>query len=248
MPVIKEKHIARVVENQDPDKRGRLRVTCAGLMGDNETVLPGWVEPGFAWGSFNPPDIGELIEVECNATNDQQEDAGYQAFLENPDIRWTGRRFDSLAAGNPRPPDAAFTDKNYGKRRGLATPGGHVLMFDDTNDDKEVILRWKDGEDIATIRFSKDGIEITDKAGNMIVINGDDTIDVTAPKINHNANGAADQAHVRGNELSDWINNTLKTAAYDTHQHPTAFGPSGAPIVPLQAPPSTILSTDAMVK
>lgn len=175
MPKIKEKFPARVTDNQDPEKRGRVRVTCSGLMGDDETVLPDWVEPAFSWGAFQVPDIGELIEIECNSIDDQAEDAPYQAFLENPDIKWSGTRFDSLEAGTPRPPDVLFTSKNYGKRRGFCTPAGHVLMFDDTDSDQAIILTWRKGDEYTQLSMDKDGsILLLDRKSNMIHLNAKD--------------------------------------------------------------------------
>lgn len=177
MATIRETYPARVTKNEDPDKRGRVKVVCAGLMGDDETELPGWIEPALDWGWFFVPDIGELIEICCVAENDQQENASYQAFLENPELKWTGVRYQSLEGGTPRPPNPLMTDKNYGKRRGFATPLGHVLIFDDTKGDESIIISWHRGNEGEYTQITMDklgSIMLLDYKSNMIHLNAKD--------------------------------------------------------------------------
>jgi hypothetical protein len=156
-----EYYPARVTANEDPDKRGRVRVVCVGLLGDDETDLPMWVEPALDWGWFYVPDVGEIIEIAC-VTGSAQDESRNQMSLDNLDLRWHGARFYNTDADVPTPVNPAFTDTHYGKRRGFATPFGHYFMFDDTEDDATVVLTWvskKDAgaEEISQMTFDKDG-------------------------------------------------------------------------------------------
>lgn len=180
MPLIREKYPAQVTKNEDPLKRGRVKVTCVGLMGDHETELPDWIEPATDWGWFVVPDIGELIDIECIASNDQEENAKYQAFLENPDLRWCGTRYQSPEGGTPRPPNDLMTDTNYGKRRGFATPMGHILMFDDTAGKQMLTLSWHRGTPLeySQLTMNEDGsILLLDRSGNMINMNAKEGVE-----------------------------------------------------------------------
>lgn len=156
-----EYYPARVTANDDPDKRGRVRVACVGLLGDDETDLPMWVEPALAWGWFQVPDVGEIIEIGC-VTGSAQDESRNQMSLDNLDIKWHGVRFYNTDEDTPTPVNAIFTDTHYGKRRGFATPLGHFFMFDDTEDEPQVTLTWvskKDAgvEEVTKIDINKDG-------------------------------------------------------------------------------------------
>lgn len=149
MPVIRETYPATVTVNEDDEQRGRVRVACAGLMGDEESELPMWVEPAFDWGWFFVPDVGEIIEVELTSASEEDEHFG-QASIDNLDIRWRGKRFFTEAEGtvgeedqdpevDARKVHAEFLT-NYGKRRGFATPWGHIILFDDTDGDHRISI------------------------------------------------------------------------------------------------------------
>lgn len=72
--------------------------------------------------------------------------------------------------------------------------------------------------------------------------------DVSGATINLNAGGGADNFIVRGDDLITWLTSFIN-ATFNAHVHPTAFGPSGAPVVPGVPPtPVDFLSTAAKVK
>lgn len=132
-----ERHIAVAADSNDPDKRGRIKIRSLSLLGSDDVVLHDWIEPCFDWGWFYVPDQGEQVEIEVVSGSDKDEVPG-QAFLESPDYRWRGKRFYSTSQEVP----SGFTT-NYGKRRGFATPGGHILIFDDTSGQETITLTWK---------------------------------------------------------------------------------------------------------
>lgn len=146
-----ETHMAVVtaIDADEPNPRGRIKVACAGILGDEETELPMWVEPILDWGWFYVPDIGEVVEVMVTTGLDSDEVFG-QSSIDNLDIRWHGARQttgeDTEEKTEPRPLHEDFTSTNYGKRRGFATPNGHIIYFDDTAGGEKVHIAWRQGE------------------------------------------------------------------------------------------------------
>jgi hypothetical protein len=219
---------AKVTFNKDPDKRGVIRVACVGLTGDEDTEVPCDVEPVHDWGFFFVPDIGEMVEVECLEGSDEDEQQG-QMSIDNLDLTWRSARYFGNEEGEtPTPIHEMFTKKNYGKRRGFATPAGHVFMFDDTEGAEEITLAWKDGS--ALLTFDQNGsVKLQNKAGATIVMDSDSgKIVLTSNEIEVNG---SEQAMILGNLFKQY---------FDTHTHPTGVGPSGVPIVPM--PESTLSS------
>lgn len=149
MSVIRETYPATVTVNDDDEQRGRIRVACAGLMGDEESDLPMWVEPALDWGWFYIPDVGEIVEIEFTTSSEEDEHFG-QASIDNPDVRWKGKRFYTTGEGTVGEQDQdpekdarlvhSEFKTNYGKRRGFATPWGHVIIFDDTDGDHRISI------------------------------------------------------------------------------------------------------------
>jgi hypothetical protein len=230
-----ERYSAIVSKNDDPDfpNLGRIFVKCLEITGDETTELPHPIYPAFDWGWFYVPDVDEEVEIEAVVEDDQREDTRGQAFLEEPRFTWRGKRFSSDEGDGARPINPAFTAVNYGKRRGFATPAGHVLVFDDESGD----------------------VFLTTQAGDTVTLLGDGTVNVEcskeihlkSPKVHIDSGGDADQFLVRGDELKAWIEATL-IAKYDAHKHPTAFGPSGPPDLLLASIPATVLSDAGKVK
>lgn len=162
-----EKHIAVVANTDDPDKRFRIKVKCAAILGSEDVVLNRWVEPAFHWGMVLLPDVGEQVEIEVYSGSDKDEVEG-QSFLENPDIRWRGTRYQG-----PDAYEGMFTETNYGKRRGFVTPAGHLLMFDDTEGAEKINLVWHNAENgYAMFSMNEDGsVILANKNGSMLYLN-----------------------------------------------------------------------------
>lgn len=165
-----ERHNAVVANNQDPDNRGRIQVRCAGLLGSEDAIYQRWAVPCFDWGFFVIPDVGEQVEIEVVASSDRDEIRG-QAFLEEPDLRYRGKRF----YGPDTPVSAFFTEANYGKRRGFATPGGHVLMFDDTDGARKINLAWHSGSNTFSMVSidDKGSVILSTPTGTLLYLNAD---------------------------------------------------------------------------
>jgi hypothetical protein len=225
MSVTTEKFVAKVVVNDDPEKRARVKVVCPDFTGYPDVVLPSWIEPMLDWGWFYVPDVDEHVEIEVVTGTAEDETPGQSAILD-PTIRWRGKRYYHEAEEAPTPIHEDFK-ANYGKRRGFATPAGHILLFDDTEGDERI------GLSLALSGGGRAFINL-DKSGNVSVVNG-------------GAGGlvllgaGADEATatsrlVRGDEWKAWA---------APHTHPTGTGPSGSPAEPI---PDTVLSETSKVK
>lgn len=219
-------YAAKVTFNQDPDKRGVIRVACVGLMGDEDTEVPVDVEPVHDWGWFYVPDVGEIVEIECTEGSDEDEQRG-QMSIDNCDLKWrSARHFGNDEGDTPTPINPAFTSKNYGKRRGFATPAGHVFMFDDARGSEEITLSWKDGS--ALLTFDPKGtVTLKNKVGATFVM------DAVTNKIV----ATAGTIELNGGEQSAILGDLFK-AYFDTHTHQAPGGPTSPPLV--QMPASTL--------
>lgn len=141
MGLITEKYPALVVSSDDPEQRGRIRVSCTGLLGDDDAELPMWVEPKLPWGWFLIPDAGEQIEIEVVTESNEDESYG-QSSIDHPDPMWTSVRYVGGEETSAPAPVHEFFKQAYGKRRGFATPHGHVLVFDDTAGAASVAIHY----------------------------------------------------------------------------------------------------------
>jgi len=223
-----DRYIAKVVSNQDPALRGRLKIVCADLTGDPDAELPDWIEPVLDWGFFLIPDVDELVEIEV-VIGTAEDEIQFQSGILDPQIRWRGKRFYH---DSDEVPTVVHDDLkiNYGKRRGFATPAGHILYFDDTEGQEKIRLSLAlsegGGGEYAYIDF--------DNSGNILLANGP-TNGAVLLGAGADAAGAAAWL-VRGDEWKQWA---------ETHTHPTGTGPSGPPSQPI---PATVLSETTKVK
>lgn len=135
----RETYEARVTANDDPDQRGRLKVSCGALVQEG-TDLPDWIEAGaYAYtgkgdaGIFFVPDIGEVVLLEVVTDNTDDDHEG-MALLVAPEIRWICCTYPSTADV-----PAEMRGKTYGKRMGWKSPAGQSFVFAD--DLKEFIFK-----------------------------------------------------------------------------------------------------------
>lgn len=186
-----EKYDAIVTSNEDEELRGRLRVACAGLLGDEDVELPDWVLPKFDWGWFCIPDVGEIVEIEVASASDTDEIPG-QSTIDGLDIYWTGKRHwtdeetDGENESRPLPEDFKT---NYGKRRGFATPMGHIFYFDDTEGAQKIQMSWYDGEKYQFISLDETGsIVLSNKNGTYLYLDAENE---AASLVDQNGNSIA---------------------------------------------------------
>lgn len=186
MGTIREAHVGVVTDNADPEKRGRLLIACASLLGvdDNgEAVEFGdWIEPAFPCltsedgerangGWFFVPSVGVTVTFEVSVSADHDETPG-QTFTTNPDPRWVAcllQEGDAIA-------DEFKT--NYPARAGFRSASGHILFFDDSDGaNGRVVLSQRANADGAASFIAIDGdgsIQIVTSAGHLIFLNTKD--------------------------------------------------------------------------
>jgi len=108
-------------------------------------------------------------------STDDDESFG-QSMIFEPRIHWRAKRFYHEGGDTESPIHEDFKDETkYGKRRGFATPAGHILLFDDTNGEEMVRLTWHqvEGEEdkYAYLAMNKDGsVTIGNKKGSLIYL------------------------------------------------------------------------------
>ena len=124
-----EVHVGEVSSREDPEKRGRLKVKFTTIF---EGEYPEWVDPCFPFagsncGFFALPPVGTAVECEVHRGK------GPDVSIDTPRIRWRGALYNRV--------DQIPTEfkKNYPYRMGLKSPGGHILILDDT-EGKEYLL------------------------------------------------------------------------------------------------------------
>jgi len=242
------KYRAFVVDNEDPEKRGRLRLLIPSVLGDAET---GWALPCFPFGGgesygwFAVPEKDAQVWVE---------------FEEGDTSRpiWTGTFWQREA---DVPEEAA---KSPPTTRIFQTPSGHVMQFDDEEDkesfrlfhpreaeihiDKDGTLVLKDASG-ANITLDAEGekIIIEDANRNQLIMDSsgisvkdanDNMIEMTNSGITVKGQKIllqGTQVMLGGEGGEPVIKGTSFMNFFNTHTHGTGVGPSSPPMV-LMAP------------
>jgi uncharacterized protein involved in type VI secretion and phage assembly len=232
-----------VADNQDPDKRGRLRLVVPSVLG---TEVTGWALPCFPFGGladhgwFAVPEVDAQVWVEF-----EEGDLSYPI--------WTGTFWQQ---SSDVPAEAALTPPTT---RLLKTPSGHLLQFDDKEGEERFFLHHPKGTEL---EIDKDGVVVLTDAGGSVM-----TFDAKGGKVTlEDSNGNKLTMEAAGTTVEDANGNKIEMAAagitlsgqkvvvkgtqvmlagdggepiikgqsfltlFATHIHPTAMGPSGPPV------------------
>lgn len=170
------KYRATVVDNADPEDRGRLRLKVPGVL--NDEVLSGWALPCVPYGGaedqgfFFIPEVDAGVWVEFEAGN-----------LDYP--VWVGTYWAKPGGASevPKPNNAdgseASAVQNPPTRKIIKTVKGHTIQLEDA-EDEDMVMLWENTNKNLVV-MNKDGIKITDKTGNMIEMS-DSAFKITAKK------------------------------------------------------------------
>jgi len=172
--VVEECHLAVVTANEDPDQLGQIRVACQALLDGEDQDLPQWIKPYLPWGWFVVPDVGELVEIVAVTGASDDEQPGTVSIV-SMNLRWRGTRLWGNTDGDtPTPVPSPFLT-NYGKRRGFATPVGHIIWFDDTEGQEALTVQWQNkGGDQASLQVDQNGsVSLTNKNGATVTMDAD---------------------------------------------------------------------------
>jgi len=149
------KYRAFVIDNEDPEKRGRLRLYIPSVLGDAET---GWALPCFPFGGGKSYGWFAVPEKEAQVW----------AEFEEGDITrpiWTGVFWQNE---EDVPEEAAKTPPTT---RILQTPSGHVMQFDDEEDEESFTLLHPRG---AQLQIDKEGsMSLSDAADSSVLLDAE---------------------------------------------------------------------------
>lgn len=144
-----------VVDRDDPEQLGRLKVRVPSVLGD---AVTGWAWPslpyaGAGLGFFFLPEVGDIVWVEF-----------IEGELEHP--VWTGGSWASPGGTAETPEEAKAS---YGDAKVIRTKSGHVITLEDKEGSESITIKDKSG---STITLKPDGtISIASKKDIELVAN-----------------------------------------------------------------------------
>lgn len=126
---------AFVLDNKDPEERGRIKLACPEVGHHEKKGIDVWVDSaldltGDRVGWFNPPLVGALVRCSFDCGDPSR-----------PKAYWGGW-FTKPAGTSPRPTEFAYASDGTPQKRGFRSRAGHVLMFNDEAGKEQVLLMW----------------------------------------------------------------------------------------------------------
>jgi len=175
---------AIVRDNEDPEERGRIQISCPEVGHDeNLPAVDVWVPPaadiaGDRFGWFNPPLVGSYVRVEFDNGDPSIPKAYYGGFFTVPSGKC------------PIPSEFGYVDGKP-QKRGFRSRAGHYLLFNDAAGEEKVELFWHQissgdpaasdpdkvaadmagGDKFAVLSFNEDAVQIRDAEGQLFVLN-----------------------------------------------------------------------------
>lgn len=159
------KYRAFVVDNVDPEDRGRLRLKVPSIL--NEEVLLGWALPCVPYGGaanqgfFFIPEVDAGVWVEFEGGN-----LDYPVWV---GAYW-GKPGGESEVPKPNDPDGAEQGsvQNPPTRKIIKTLKGHTIQLEDADDDEMILLF--EGKNKNVIVMNKDGMKLTDANQNIVTM------------------------------------------------------------------------------
>ncbi len=172
------KYRAFVVDNADPENRGRLRLRIPSVLGND--VVSGWALPCLPYGGA--ADQGFFFIPEADACVWVEFEMGDLAYPVWVGTFWGKPGGQSEA---PKPADA----QSPPTRKIIRTLKGSSIEIEDKDGDEVFIIQYSDGSKKNTVTMDKDGMRIEDANANKITLdaNGAKLEDVNGNKIEMNA-------------------------------------------------------------
>ena len=232
-----------VTSNQDPEKRGRVKLQIPSVMGDQESD---WALPCLPFGGLAQQGFFAIPEIDAQVWVEFEEGDPQRPI-------WTGTFWQQQS---DVPSEAALDEPTT---RLLKTPSGHILQFDDEDDQEKIRIHHKSESELA---FDEKGsISLTDSEGAVV------TLDAESKEITiTDANGNTLKMTSSGTTVEDSNGNKIEMASsgitlegqqivlkgtqvmlggaggepiikgqsfltmFATHMHPTSVGPTGPPV------------------
>lgn len=255
-----------VVDNEDPEQLGRLRLTVPSVLG--EEVVSGWAMPCLPYGGDAGQGFLFLPEI----------DAGVWVEFEEGDLEfpiWVGTFWGKPGGDSelPKPNGAEGAEQDSVQdpptRKIIKTASGHTIQFEDADDEVRLIISDGQNENRMvfganglavvhkdnTIAMDDAGVVIADENGNTVTQDGSGMVieDKNGNQIVMGAGGiqvgssSAAEPFVLGTSLATEVANFLTALA--THTHVGNMGaPTSPPSSPLQLNVANALSTNHKVE
>ncbi len=184
------KYRATVIDNQDPEKRGRLKLRIPSVLGDQDTD---WALPCLPYGGADQQGMFMVPEI----------DAQMWVEFEEGDIHrpiWVGTFWQQES---DVPEDAS---KEEPTTRLFQTKSGHILQFDD--EDGEEQFRLFHPADAEIIIDKNGSISLTDTSGALLIMDAENK-----EIILEDANGNIMTMNDSGTKVEDSNGNIIEMAA-----------------------------------
>jgi uncharacterized protein involved in type VI secretion and phage assembly len=159
------KYRALVVDNADPENRGRLRLQIPGVLGNE--VVSGWALPCLPYGGA--ADQGFFFIPEVNASVWAEFEMGDLAYPV-----WVGAFWGKPGGETevPKPADAQSTPT----RKIIKTLKGSSIEIEDKDGEEVFIIQYSNGSQNNIVTMDKDGIKIEDANGNKMTLDQSGTV------------------------------------------------------------------------
>jgi uncharacterized protein involved in type VI secretion and phage assembly len=179
-----------VVDNRDPEKRGRLKLKVPTVLGDQDT---GWALPCLPFGGLANQGLFMIPEVDAQVWVEFEE-----GNLDHP--IWVGVFWQQTS---DTPEEAALDEPTT---RIIRTPSGQVLQFDDQSGEEQFRLAHPAGTEL-TIN-PQGTVELTDAAGAKLTLDSESN-----QVILEDSNGNTVTLDASGTKIQDSNGNQVEMAA-----------------------------------
>jgi uncharacterized protein involved in type VI secretion and phage assembly len=153
------KYRALVVDNADPENRGRLRLQIPGVLGNE--VVSGWALPCLPYGGAADQGFFFIPEVDaCVWAEFEMGDLAYPI--------WVGA-FWSKPGGETEVPKPAEA-QSPPTRKIIKTLKGSSIEIEDQDGEEVLIIQYSDGSQKNIVTMDKTGVRIEDANGNVMTM------------------------------------------------------------------------------
>jgi uncharacterized protein involved in type VI secretion and phage assembly len=247
-----------VIDNEDPEKLGRLKVKIPSLLGND--VVTGWAMPCLPYGGA--ADQGFLAVPEV--------DAGVWVEFEAGDLEypiWVGTYWGKPGGESelPKPNQADGSEDSSVQdpptRKIIKTKQGHTIQLEDKDGEEMVLIveavngqvirmdqagiEIDDGSNGNNVLLDSNGFKVEDKNGNNITLDSNgikvedknsnvitmDSSSVTVKSSSIKIGDGASEPLVLGNQLKMALDNWINST-FMTHMHTGNMGAPTTPPVP----------------
>ena len=146
-----------VTDNQDPEKRGRLKLSVPSVLGEQNT---GWALPSLPFGGKTNQGLFMIPEVDAQVWVEFEE-----GNVDKP--IWVGVFWQQES---DTPEEAALDEPTT---RIIRTPSGHVLQFDDADGEEQFRLAHPAGTEMTI--DSEGTVVIEDAGGNTLTLDAENS-------------------------------------------------------------------------